>query len=203
MTWRARVIVVSILFLAAFAAPGRGQVRSDEDLKKFVEGLRGRVSDATFENGHYTHAGIAFDVPADWKYGGTLPDANPADDTAHWTDPASGVTLYVYLSRRSAGGEDVSALLDKAVESKAGLRARQGYRNWRMRADSVQHTSIGSRQAVVAIADLGRPERPKVERLTWIFAPESRVEFFAIMNPEQLADFTPGFDRIARSAILP
>jgi hypothetical protein len=37
-----------------------------------IDNLRGRASEAKFDNGHYSQAGISFDVPADWNYGGTI-----------------------------------------------------------------------------------------------------------------------------------
>ena len=88
MTGRARlIIVVWVLSLVAVARSGRAQTPVEQNVNAFVEGLRGRASEATFENGRYRHAGIAIDVPPGWSYGGTIPGENPADDTAHWTDP--------------------------------------------------------------------------------------------------------------------
>ena len=102
MTWRTRIIV-SVVSVAALGAEALGhaqQTPTEEKVQAFVEQLRGRVSEASFESGHYRHADIAIDVPADWRYGGTIPDALSTDDTAHWTDPKTGIALYVWVSTR-------------------------------------------------------------------------------------------------------
>jgi hypothetical protein len=198
MTSRALIAVaLPIIVIAAVRAQ-----RSEQEIKAYVENLRGRVSDATFANGHYEHAGIRFDVPGDWTYQGTIPDANPADDTVHWTDPKSGLALYVYMSRRPRGN-DLAALLDAAVTNKAAQRARQGYRNWRVRTDSLQRTSVNGTAALIAVADLGDASRPRVERLTWLATPAAYVEFFVTMNPDQMATFGRVFDGVVQSARLP
>jgi hypothetical protein len=206
MAWRARIIliVVWVLSLAAVATWGRGQTPSEQKLNAFIENLRGRVSEATFENGRYRHAGIAFDVPADWEYGGTVPDENPADDTAHWRDPQSGVSVYVWLSLQKTAPEDVATLIAGVVANKTRQREHQGIRRWHIRPENVQQTSAGGHSAVVAVADFeSRSGGPRVERLTWIFTPESRVLFFATMSPDQLPTFSADFDRIVQSVSLP
>ena len=43
----------------------------------------------------------------------------------------------------------------------------------------------------------------RVECLTWVYTPGSRVLFFATMSADQLATFRPEFDRIVQSASLP
>lgn len=169
-----------------------------------IEDLRGRASEATFESGHYRQAGIAFDVPADWKYEGTVAGETPADETAHWTQP-NGPAFSVLLSKRKASPESVATLLAGVIANKTKQREREEYRRWRVRPESVQHTFIGGHQAVVAIADFESKSggRPRVERLTWIYTPESRVLFFSTMSPEQLTTFQPEFDGIVQSATLP
>ena len=170
-----------------------------------VEDLRGRASEATFENGRYRQAGIAFDVPADWKYGGTVAGETPADETAHWTDLQSGANFSAWLSKRKAAPENVATLLSGVVANKTRLREREGYQRWRVWPESIRQTTIGGHQAVVAVADFeSRGTRvPRVECLTWIFTPESRVFFFAFISPDQLTTFQPEFDRIVQSANLP
>jgi hypothetical protein len=197
-------LAVCVTCVLAVAAEGLAQTPAEQKVKEFVENLRGRVSEATFDNGRYRHAGIELEVPPEWQYGGTLPDENPADDTAHWNDPQTGVSLYVWLSRRKAAPEDLDALFASALSDKAVQRERQGFRRWQIRPESVEHVSIGGRQAVVAVADFeSRSGAARVERLTWIYTRESRVLFFATMSPGQVDAFTPAFDRVARSANLP
>src|SRR4051794_1938381 len=135
MTWRARIILIvaSVVSLAAMAMSARAQTPAEQQVNTFVEGLRGRVSEASFEDGHYRHAGIAFDVPAGWNYGGTIPGETLADDTAHWTDPATGVGFYAWLSTRKAAPEEVSGLLANVVSDKSRQRQRQGFRGWMVR----------------------------------------------------------------------
>jgi hypothetical protein len=167
--------------------------------------LRGRASEARFESGHYSQAGISFDVPADWNYGGTIAAGAPSDETAHWIDPRPDTTFYAWFSKRKASAKNISTLLAAAIPNKTSQRAGEGYQRWQVRPESVQRTSLGGHQALVAIADFDSRAggRPRVEYLTWIFAVESRILFFATMSPEQFAQFQPEFDRIVRSARLP
>jgi hypothetical protein len=82
MTLRTRMLVVACAsFLLAAATSGRAQTSIEQQVNAFVEGLRGRVSEASFENGRYHHAGIAFDIPTGWNYGGTIP-GETADESA-------------------------------------------------------------------------------------------------------------------------
>lgn len=194
----------AVLWLAAAAMSGRAQTPVERNVNAFVERLRGRVSEATVENGRYRHADIAFDVPADWSYGGTIPGETPADDTAHWTDPRTGVAFYAWLSKRQAAPEDIAGLLTSAVSDKTRQRQRQGFRRWVVRTDSVQQIVVGGHQGLSAIADFEmKAGGMRVEYLTWIYTPESRVLFFATMSPGQLATFQPEFDRVVRSVTLP
>jgi hypothetical protein len=206
MTSRARMILIIVcaLSLVAVATSGRAQTAVEQKVNAFVEGLRGRVSEAIFENGRYRHAGIAFDVPAGWNYGGTIPGENPADDTVHWTDPGTGVAIYAWLSKRQAAPEDVSGLLASVVSDKTRQRQRQGFRRWVVRPESVHQILVGGHQGLNAIADFeSRAGGMRVEYLTWVYTPESRVLFFATMSADQLATFRPEFDRMVQSASLP
>ena len=205
MTGRARLLIlVWIPSLVTVATSGRAQTPVEQKVNAFVEELRGRASEATFENGRYRHAGIAIDVPAGWNYGGTIPGETPADDTAHWTDRATGIAVYAWLSQRQAAPEDVSGLLATVVADKTRQRQRQGFRRWTVRPESVQQIVVGGRRGLRAIADFeSRGGGTRVEYLTWVYTPESRVLFFATMSPDQLATFRPEFDRVVQLASLP
>ena len=100
-------------FLSFRGNVGSAQTAVEQKVNAFVEGLRGRVSEATFEDGRYRHAGIAFDVPAGWNYGGTTPGETPADDTAHWTDPGTGVAIYAWLRTRRCSRRRVGIARDR------------------------------------------------------------------------------------------
>jgi hypothetical protein len=189
--------LVGIFAGSLLAAPAAGQRGA-----RVAEDLRGRAGEATFENGRYRQAGIVFDVPAAWMYEGTVAAETPADETAHWIDPQSGAYFSAWLSKRKAAPEDISALVASAVSNKTRQREREGYRGWRVRPGSVQQTSIGGHQAVVAVADFGS-DTPKVECMAWIFTPESRIFFFASLSADKLITFQPAFDRIVHSANLP
>src|SRR5437867_478817 len=78
---KAFVRLLAGLLLAAPVAAQRDE--------RGVDDLRGRAREATFANGRYTQAGIAFDVPANWTYDGTVAGETSADEAAHWTDPES------------------------------------------------------------------------------------------------------------------
>jgi hypothetical protein len=83
-------------------------------------------------------------------------------------------------------------------------RERQGFRHWVVRPESVRQIQVGAHEGLSAIADFeSTAGGMRIEYLTWIDTPESRVLFFATMSPDQLAAFRPEFDRIVLSATLP
>jgi hypothetical protein len=80
---------------------------------------------------------------------------------------------------------------------------QQGYVNWAIRPGTVRETTVGGHPALTAIADFERRDgTPRVERLTWVFAPQGRALFFATMSPEQLSSMGAQFDRIVATAQL-
>ena len=154
MGWRARIILI-VFWVASFVAVpmwGRAQTPSGQKPAGF-EDLRGRAREATFENGRYRQAGITFNLPADWTYGGTMAGETPADETAHWTEPRTGIAFSAWLSKRKTAPENVAILLENVVAHKTRQRERERFQRWHVRSESVQHTSVGGHQAVVAIAD--------------------------------------------------
>jgi hypothetical protein len=162
-------------------------------------------ADATFENGRYRRAGIAFEVPLDWNYAGTVIAQGPSATTAHWHDPQTGSDLYARVNIQAAAPAEITQLLATTIANKTQQRARDGYQQWRVRPESVSRTVIGGHPALAAVADYtARGDgTPRAELLTWIFAAEGRVLFFAFTTPDQLAAFQPAFDRVVRSASLP
>ena len=94
---------------------------------------RGRAVDASFENGRYRHAGIAFEVPSAWTYEGTVAGNNPFDpfdQTAHWVDPQSGIAFYAYLNTQKTAPENIAALVRDSVAEKTKQREREPYQKW-------------------------------------------------------------------------
>ncbi len=170
---------------------------------------RGRPStEAIFENGRYSQGGVTFDVPTAWKYEGTGGGDGPADTTAHWiADPQTSANFFVFLREWTAAPADLAGLLENAVSNKASQRARQGYRRWRLRPESVQHITVSGHEAVVAVADfeIGPKAQPKprVEYLTWVFTPARRVQFSLFTSPDTFSTLRPQFDRIVQSARVP
>jgi hypothetical protein len=68
MTGRARLLIlVWIPSLVTLATSGRAQTPVEQKVNAFVEELRGRASEATFENGRYCHAGMQ-SMPAGWNW---------------------------------------------------------------------------------------------------------------------------------------
>jgi hypothetical protein len=200
----ARPLLVVVSTITAAAISAHAQTPIEQQVKTYVEGLRGRVSEATYENGRFSHAGITFEVPAGWHYGGTIPGELADDNTAHWTDPSTGVAFYVWLSTRKASSEDVPGLLAGVVSGKTQQRQQQGYRQWKVRPESVQQITVGGHQGLRAVADFqSRNGAARVECLAWIFTPESRVLFFSNMSPDQLPINQIQFDRVVQSASLP
>jgi hypothetical protein len=139
-----------------------------------IDNLRGRANEATFENVRYSRARIAFDVPADWTFGG-----NPARRGRVLDRAAARHQFPAWTSERKATPQDLPAVLARAIPLKTEQRALQRYQAWRVRPESVQETSIGGHAALVAIADfkLRGSGQARVECMTWEFTPESPSSF--------------------------
>ena len=163
------------------------------------------AAQTTAQNGRYTQRGVSFDVPAAWAYRGTLAAEAPPDETARWIEPQTGINFYAWVSRRPVAPESIAALIAEAVARKTQQRAREGYKAWRVRRESVRQITVGGHPGLFAIADYDSngDGRPRVECLAWIFTPESRVLLFAFMRPEQRSAFQPQFEKIVQSAIVP
>jgi hypothetical protein len=159
----------------------------------------------TGQNGRYSQRGISFEVPAAWSYRGTIPAEAPPDETTRWMDPQTGINFYAWTSRRPVAPESIATLMAEAVARKTQQRAREGYKAWRVRRESVRQITVGGHPGLFAIADYDSngDGRPRVECLAWIFTPESRVLLFAFMRPEQRSTFQPQFEKILRSAVVP
>jgi hypothetical protein len=206
MTWPGRIIVIVVAAVAVRTAPlgYAQQTQAEQKVQAFVEGLRGRVSEAAFDNGHYHHAGITIDVPGDWLYGGTIPAALPTDDTAHWTDPRTGIELYVWLSTRRSAPASISEQLANVVANKTLQRQQENVRKWVVRPESIQAVVVEGRKGLTALADFeSRAGDMRVELMTWVITPVRRFFFFATMRPDQLAGFQPEFVRVVQSVQFP
>jgi hypothetical protein len=80
---------------------------------------------------------------------------------------------------------------------------RNNFQGYKFRPESVQHTTIGGRPALSAIADYVGAGQKMVEYVTWVDGERSRVVFVGRMPVSDLADFQTRFEPVIRSVIVP
>jgi hypothetical protein len=157
--------------------------------------------EATFADGRYTRAGISVTVPAEWSYVGTRITA-ATSALAQWG--MKPVSANFYAQTITQGTPDLDTQMAQAIDNKTRQRQGDGYRQWRVRDQSVRRASIGGHPALMAVADWQQHNgAARVEYLAWVFTPERRLFLFAYSSPSEEAAFQPVFDRIAQSATLP
>ena len=158
-------------------------------------------STGTLQNGVYQDkTGVQFTLPPDW----VVVSHAHASDGAHTVllrDPATNVIATVWLKARSVDPANIPALMERRLDSKAAQR--NNFQGYQYRTDSVQHTIIGGRPALSAVADYIRTGQKMVESITWVDGEKSRVAFVARMPAAELADFQGRFDAVIQSAQVP
>lgn len=156
----------------------------------------------TLENGIYHHnaTGVQFSVPSDWVMVSEVRATGGAQDVL-FRDTVTDIIATVWFKARTVNPADIPALMDRRLDSK--VIQRNNFQNYRFRAESLQHSTIGGQPALTAVADYVRAGQPRVEYLTWIDGEKSRVVFSARMPASELANFQPRFEELIRSATVP
>jgi len=60
-------------------------------------GIHAQQPPSRVQDGRYQRAGTTLQVPTSWTYRGTVEMDVAGEATAHWMDPQSGISLYVWM----------------------------------------------------------------------------------------------------------
>lgn len=105
------------------------------------------------------------------------------------------------MKRRDADAAGLESLMSGRLDVK--VAQRNNFQSYKYRPDSVQHTTIGGRPALSAVADYVSVGKKRVEYLTWIDGEKSRVVFTVRLPASEFTDFRTLFDPVIQSAIVP
>jgi len=154
------------------------------------------------QNGVYHHnrTGIEFAVPADWAIVTHEHSSNGAQMLL-LRDTVTNVIGSAWMKARIIDPSHIEAMLDRRLDAKAAQR--NNFEGYRYRAESIQKTTIGGKQALSAVADYTRAGEQMVEYLTWVDGEKSRVLFSARMRASEFPAFQARFDAIIQSAMVP
>ncbi|MGD0298707.1 MAG: hypothetical protein ABSE86_16510 [Bryobacteraceae bacterium] len=157
----------------------------------------------TVENGVYHHSltGIEFALPAEWAIVSQARASEPGAQVIKLKNSISNEIATIWLKRRNADSADIQALMSGRLDDK--VIQRNNFQGYKYRPESVQHTTVGGRPALSAVADYLTAGQKMVEYLTWIDGESSRALFAGRMPAAELADFQTRFDPIIRSAVVP
>jgi hypothetical protein len=116
-------------------------------------------------------------------------------------DSVTGTIASVWLKPETAQVADIPALLERKLDTK-GMQ-RNSYQDYRMRAGSVQHITVGGNQGVSVLADFVNLGQQKSEYMAWIYSGKTHVFFDGRVPAEQLAAFQSRLDPLIQSASVP
>ena len=156
------------------------------------------------ENGVYHHnpTGIQFALPTDWVIVSQAPSQQGAGaQVVKLKNAISNEIATVWLKRRNADAADIQALMNQRLDDK--LAERNNFQDYKFRAESVQHLTIGGRPALSAVADYVSTGQKMVEYLTWFDGEKSRVLFAGRIPASEFADFQVRLGPVIQSAIVP
>ena len=153
----------------------------------------------------YRHiaTGLSMELPAGWRLEGTSPSSDNGEMASFESvDPVTVVNVWMISEPNDWDG------INRRLDASPGLKAKSRIENWRLldyrlREGSTQRTTIGGKQAMVAIGDFTRDTQPMAELLVWIFTERSHVFFFAPVAAGDLHRLKPQFDALVESAIIP
>jgi hypothetical protein len=97
----------------------------------------------------------------------------------------------------------LSLALQTLVERDEGKHGAQGTPGYKIREGSVEHTTIGGRQALRAVGEFERNGMKITELLAWIFTEHTRTQFAARVASGNVPALRPVFEQILQSARIP
>jgi hypothetical protein len=166
---------------------------------------------AVVESGHYVHkpSGVEFDLPAGWSLDRTQ-FSNGSRGESSIIDDRSGkaMVISVNIAKVHTDPEAIPKVLAQAVPRLVAMRGgdgppRQIAPNYKIRAGSVQQTTISGRQAVRAIGEYMPGDKSIAELLAWIDTEQTRTYFFLRTTADDLAAEQVLFDQWLQSAKIP
>jgi hypothetical protein len=161
------------------------------------------VAMGTVENGtyHSNSTGIEFTLPTEWVIASQGPSAERDAQVIKLRDTVTNAIATVWLKERAMDPANIEALMNGRLDSKA--MQRNNFESYKYRPESVQHSTIGGRPALSAVADYTIAGQKMVEYLTWVDGEKGRILFVGRVSPTDLADFQARFDPVIQSAIVP
>ena len=164
--------------------------------------LAAAISAAAQSSGvyHSKLTGIEFSVPAGWSIVSEGPAAGGAY-TVLLKDSVTNLSALVWLKPQHIDPADIATVLDRRLEAK--LQQRANWEGYRYRQETVRRTTIGGHEALSVVAEYTIAGQRKVEYLTWVDSPNSRVIFDARLPEADLAVFESRFDQIIQSVVFP
>jgi hypothetical protein len=157
----------------------------------------------TLQDGVYHHnwTGIEFRLPPEWVILSQSSAATRGAQVVRLKDTISNAVATVWMKRSDADTADIQALMSGRLDDK--VTQRNNFQGYKYRTESVQHTTVGGRPALSAVADYVSTGQKMVEYQTWVDGQKSRVVFVSRMPASELADFQSRFDPVIQSAVVP
>jgi len=143
---------------------------------------------------------VEFDLPPGWSHRGT--DLSSGNGQMAILSDASFKDAFVgvWMIQEHIRPENITARLRLAIPEK--VRQRDGIRNYAMRPESIQLTTINGRQAIRAVADFVEGVN-MTEIMAWIYTEQTRAFFHARVPTEDVSGFQPRFEQVIQSAQVP
>ena len=152
-------------------------------------------------NGRYVGPGVEFELPVGWLVRTTRPATLDGDVAVLENSQLQDVTAAVWMCRQNINSTEIP---DQLANMPAEIVAqRPDLSHYAIRADSLQSTWIGGKQAMQAVADYDSGAQKMSEALTWIVSEHARVVFFARTTGVKLPDLQSWFDRLVYTVFVP
>lgn len=147
-------------------------------------------------------------LPAGWTVGQPPPAQDDPNYAITLMDPEHRVRSFFVDMRHFENLPEklpasLSLALETLVERDEGKHGAQGTPGYKIREGSVEHTTIGGRQALRAVGEFERNGMKVTELLAWIFTEHTRTQFAARVAAGNVSALQPLFEQILQSARIP
>jgi hypothetical protein len=148
-------------------------------------------------------------LPPGWSHRGTDPSSDNGQMAILSDASFNDAFVGVWMIQEHIRPENITARLRLAIPEK--VRQREGFRNYAMRPESIQLTTINGRQAIRAVADFvggvneanGFNGGNMTEIMAWIYTEQTRAFFHARVPTDEVSGFQPRFEQVIQSAQVP
>jgi len=182
-----------------------------EDALARAEMAKALDSLGVVQNGRYHHnlTGVEFDLPPGWSHRVTDQSSDNGQMAILSEASFNDAFVGIWMIQEHIRPENITARLRLAIPQK--VRQREGIRNYAMRPESIQLTTINGRQAIRAVADFvggvnesnGFNGDNMTEIMAWIFTEKTRAFFHARVPRDEVSGFQPRFEQVIQSAQVP